>query len=68
MIAAMMQIFDISFEEWESRENSCQVQFYQTPRDGFDAIETGSSSRFFFCETKSGVFLISRKDVERLEL
>ena len=49
MIAAMMQmfdnplkeetIFDISFEDWEIREGGyCQVQFYQTPRDGFDAI------------------------------
>ncbi len=48
MIAAIMQmfdcamkeetIFDIVFEDWEIRENYCQVQFYQTPLDGFDAI------------------------------
>ena len=31
-------IFDISFEDWEIQGGYCQVQFYQTPRDGFDAI------------------------------
>ncbi|MBQ3747759.1 MAG: hypothetical protein II863_10175 [Kiritimatiellae bacterium] len=50
MIAAMMQvfaceplkeetIFDIEFDEIEIPEGGqCQVQFYITPRAGFDAV------------------------------